>query len=105
MGDKTPSKVSKEIEEVKSEYRRNKILAIGTLAIIFIIVGIGLYFYFQSGILPQTNETTESSLNNESSLPEPERQPETTGNESSLPEPERQPGTTGNESSLPEPPR
>ncbi len=99
------NEVSKISKEVKSEYRRNKILAIGTLAVIFIIIGIGLYFYSQSGILPQTNETTESSLNNQSSLPEPERQPETTDNESSLPEPERQPETTGNESSLPEPPR
>ncbi len=104
MGDKNPSKISKEIEEVKPEYGRNKILAIGILAVIFIIIGVGVYFYSQSGILLQTNETTESSLNNELSLPEPERQPTTTQNESSLPEPERQP-TTGNESSLPEPPR
>ncbi len=58
MGDKTPSKISKEIEGIKSEYRRNKILAIGALAVIFITIGIGLYFYSQSGILPQTNETT-----------------------------------------------
>ncbi len=98
------NEVSKISKEVKSEYRRNKILAISTLAVIFIIIGIGVYFYSQSGVLPQTNETTESSLSNQSSLPEPERQPTTTDNESSLPEPERQP-TTSNESSLPEPPR
>ncbi len=85
MGDKNPSNIL-------------------SVVIIILIIGIGVYFYSQSGVLPKTNETTESSLNNQSSLPEPERQSGTTGNESSLPEPERQPRTS-NESSLPEPPR
>ncbi len=89
------NEVSKISKEVKSEYRRNKILAISTLAVIFIIIGIGVYFYFQSGILPKTNETTE----NES----PETSPETVSSGKPLPPLSEQPIKSGNttEKSLP----
>ena len=60
--------ISKEIEEVKSKYKKKKIISAILLGIILIV---GIYFYFQTGVPSESNKSPETPKETVSSEGEP----------------------------------